>query len=208
MKQIDCVALFRLSVLGQLVSRECLQRGELQQVIRELAQREYAIPGSERTRLGEKTIEAWYYAWRKDGIDGLTPKVRVDLGQSKLAPALQEAVLAAKRENPKRSIRQIQRLLEAAGLQANLSLSRSASLLTRHMHGDWGDTCRDDAALNELAINDGSRIMSVYRLVDAGKLKATPKQKRADLPTVWVITDGTNEAGQREVTTLLLPQDY
>jgi transposase InsO family protein len=126
MKQIDCVALFRLSVLGQLVSRECLQRGELQQVIRELAQREYAIPGSERTRLGEKTIEAWYYAWRKDGIDGLTPKVRVDLGQSKLAPALQEAVLAAKRENPKRSIRQIQRLLEAAGLQANLSLSRSA----------------------------------------------------------------------------------
>ena len=84
----------------------------------------------------------------------------------------------------------------------------AASLLARHMHGDWGDTCPDDAALNEFAIADGSRIMSVYRLVDAGKLKATPKQKRADLPTVWVITDGTNEAGQREVTTLLLPQDY
>ena len=63
MKQIDCVALFRLSVLGQLVSRERLERGELQQVIRELAQREYAIPGSQRSRLGEKTIEAWYYAW-------------------------------------------------------------------------------------------------------------------------------------------------
>ena len=71
-----------------------------------------------------------------------------------------------------------------------------------------GDTCRDDSALNEIAITDGSRIMSVYRLVDAEKLKATPKQKRADLPTVWVITDGTNDAGQREVTTLLLPEDY
>jgi len=48
-------------VLGQLVSRERLERGELQQVIRELAQREYAIPGSQRSRLlGEKTIEAWY----------------------------------------------------------------------------------------------------------------------------------------------------
>ena len=92
-------------------------------------------------------------------------------------------------------------LLQATGRSA-------ASLLTRHMHGDFGDTCRDDSVLNELAISDGSRIMSVYRLVDAGKLKATPKQKRADLPTVWVITDGTNEAGQREVTTLLLPQDY
>ena len=40
MKEIDKKALFRLSVLGQLVSRERLQRGELQQLIRELAQRE------------------------------------------------------------------------------------------------------------------------------------------------------------------------
>ena len=92
-------------------------------------------------------------------------------------------------------------LLQATGRSA-------ASLLARHMHGDFGDTCRDDAALNELAISDGSRIMSIYRLVDAEKLKATPKQKRADLPTVWVITDGTNEDGKREYTTLLLPGDY
>lgn len=92
-------------------------------------------------------------------------------------------------------------LLQATGRSA-------ASLLARHMHGDFGDTCRDDAELNELAITDGSRIMSVYRLVDAEKLKATPKQKRADLPTVWVITDGTNDAGKREYTTLLLPEDY
>ena len=81
-------------------------------------------------------------------------------------------------------------------------------LIARHIHGDFGDTCRDDAALNEVAITDGSRIMSVYRLVDAEKLKATPKQKRADLPTVWVITDGTNEDGKRDYTTLLLPEDY
>ena len=84
----------------------------------------------------------------------------------------------------------------------------AASLCARHMHGDWGDTCEDDAALNELAITDGSRIMSVYRLVNAEKLKATPKQKRADLPTVWVITDCTNDDGKREYTTVLLPEDY
>ena len=83
----------------------------------------------------------------------------------------------------------------------------AASLLARHMHGDWGDTCKDDATLNELAITDGSRIISVYRLVDAEKLKATSKQRRTDLPTVWVITDGTSEAGKRECTTLLLPED-
>ena len=126
MKEIDPVALFRLSVLGPIVSREQLMRGELQQLIRELCLREYAIPGSQRRRLGEKTIQAWYYAWRRDGIAGLTPKVRADLGQSKISPAIQEAVLAAKRENPRRSINQISRLLVAAGVVADQSLSRSS----------------------------------------------------------------------------------
>ena len=134
MKEIDPKALFRLSVLGPLVSRERLERGELQQLIRELAQCEYAIPGSRRHLLGEKTIEAWYYAWRRDGIAGLTPKVRVDRGESRLPAELQAAILAAKRENPRRSIRQIRRLLEAAGTVAQGRLSRSAihRLLQRH----------------------------------------------------------------------------
>ena len=126
MKEIDPKALFRLSVLGPLVSRERLARGELQQLIRELAQREYAIPGSRRHLLSEKTIQAWFYAWRRQGIAGLVPKVRVDRGQSRLAPAIQAAILAAKRENPRRSIRQIRRLLELAGTVAQGSLSRSA----------------------------------------------------------------------------------
>ena len=127
MKEINPLALFRLSVLGPIVSREQLNRGELQQTIRELALREYAIPGSQRRFVGEKTIQAWYYAWRKEGIAGLTPKIRVDRGQSRISPAIQEAVLAAKRENPRRSINQIQRLLTAAGLVADQRLSRSAT---------------------------------------------------------------------------------
>ncbi|MCR4298609.1 MAG: helix-turn-helix domain-containing protein, partial [Gallionella sp.] len=126
MNDIDPKALFRLSVLGPLVSRERLERGELQQIIRELAQREYAIPGSRRHYLGEKTIQAWFYTWRKQGIAGLVPKVRLDRGQSKLSPPIQAAILAAKRDNPRRSIRQILRLLEAAGTVARDTLSRSA----------------------------------------------------------------------------------
>ena len=126
MNEIDPKALFRLSVLGPLISRERLERGELQQIIRDLAGREYAIPGSRRRHLGEKTIQAWYYTWRRQGIAGLTPKPREDRGQSKLAPAIQEAILAAKRENPRRSIRQIRRLLETAGTVAGDSLSRSS----------------------------------------------------------------------------------
>lgn len=135
MKEIDPKALFRLSVLGPLVSRERLERGELQQIIRDLARREYAIPGSQRRHLGEKTIEAWYYTWRKSGIEGLVPKSRIDRGQSKLSSPIQEAILASKRENPRRSIRQIRQLLESAGLAARDSLSRSAIHRLLQQHG-------------------------------------------------------------------------
>ncbi len=93
------------------------------------------------------------------------------------------------------------KLLQETGFSA-------VALLARHLQDDWGDLCKDDVALNAMALTDGSRIMSVYRLVDAEKLKAIPRSKRADLPTVWVITDATNEDGKREYTTLLLPGDY
>ncbi len=135
MKEVDPKALFRLSVLGPLISRERLARGELQQLIRQLSQREYAIPGTRRRHLGEKTIQAWYYAWRRQGLDALVPKPRADRGASKLTPALQEAVLAAKRANPRRSVRQIVRLLEAAGTVATGTLSRSAVHRLLQQHG-------------------------------------------------------------------------
>jgi putative transposase len=135
MNEIDPKALFRLSVLGPLISRERLERGELQQLIRELAQREYAIPGTRRRHLGEKTIQAWYYAWRRQGLAGLTPQPRQDRGQSKLAPAIQEAILAAKRDNPRRSIRQIRQLLEIAGIAPHGTLSRSSIHRLLQQHG-------------------------------------------------------------------------
>jgi len=63
------------------------------------------------------------------------------------------------------------------------------SLLRRHMSGDWGDVCEDDQGLNEKALADGGRLMSVYQ-VQPGF-------------TVWVITEA-----DRSTTTLLLPEDY
>ena len=135
MKAVDPVALFRLSVLGPLVSRERLERGELQRIIRELALREYAIPGSRRCRIGEKTIEAWYYAFRREGIDGLVPKPRNDRGVSKLPAAIQAVILTAKRDHPRRSIRQLQHLLESAGTVARGTLSRSAIHRLLRQHG-------------------------------------------------------------------------
>jgi putative transposase len=135
MKEIHPVALFRYSVLGPLVSRAELQRGELKATLRELAARHYDIPGSRNSLVSEKTIEAWYYAWRRGGIDALTPKVRSDRGQSKLDPAVQAAILAAKRQNPRRSIRTIRRLLERQGMVPKDTLSRSAIHRLLQAHG-------------------------------------------------------------------------
>jgi hypothetical protein len=65
MNEIHAVALFRYSVLGALVSRGHLERGELKATIRDLAARDYDIPGSRNSRISEKTIEAWYSAQSK-----------------------------------------------------------------------------------------------------------------------------------------------
>lgn len=92
-------------------------------------------------------------------------------------------------------------LLEKTGFSA-------AFLINRHLHGSWGDICKEDAELNEMALKDGSRIMSVYRLVSPEKLKATPRSKRSELPTAWVITDATDDDGIRRCTTILRPEDY
>jgi transposase InsO family protein len=135
MNEIHPTALFRYSVLGSLISRAEVQRGELKATLQELATRRYDIPGSRNSHLSEKTIEAWYYAWRRGGIEALTPKVRSDRGQSKITPEVQEAILAAKRKKPRRSIRTIRRLLERQGMVAKGELSRSAIHRLLQAHG-------------------------------------------------------------------------
>nr|WP_314352349.1 type I restriction endonuclease subunit M [Comamonas thiooxydans] len=87
-------------------------------------------------------------------------------------------------------------LLEQTGFSA-------LALISRHVHGDWGDCCDEDKATNELSVRQHMRVMSVYRLVDAERLLQTPLDKRSSLSTVWIITEA-----DRSVTTLLLPEDY
>ena len=60
---------------------------------------------------------------------------RSNSGQSKFAPSIQDAVLVGKRDNPRRRVRQIVRLLETAGTVPSQSLPRSAThrlLLLQH----------------------------------------------------------------------------
>ena len=84
----------------------------------------------------------------------------------------------------------------------------AASLCARHMHGDWGDTCEDDAALNELALINGSKVFAWYRLVENIWLASIPYSQRKNLPTIWIETSSVNEVGIREVTTIFCSDDW
>jgi transposase InsO family protein len=129
------MALFRLSVLGPLASCGELAHGELKPLIQELAEREHDIPGTGRQRIAEKTIEGWYYTYRREGLEGLVPKTRSDFGKSKLSQAVQDAILAAKRENPCRSLDQLVFFIETTGLVAKGTVPRSSVHRLLQSHG-------------------------------------------------------------------------
>jgi hypothetical protein len=61
--------------------------------------------------------------------------------------------------------------------------------LTRHVRGDWGDVCEEDAEANEQSLKDGSRILSSYRTKLGEKL--------------WIITEA-----DRSSSCLLRPNEY
>lgn len=70
-----------------------------------------------------------------------------------------------------------------------LSRKRLLQLLQRHIHGDWGDTCKKDCAANEQAIGSGDRILSWYQV--SGKIR------------ILIITEA-----DRSATTIMLSDEY
>jgi transposase InsO family protein len=126
MESVHPKALFRLTVIGSLISRDSLAYGELKAVTQELAQLSYDIPHSKHTHLSEKTIESWYYLWKKGGVDALTPKKRLDRGRSKIPQSLQESIVQAKKENPQRSLNTLLELMKMQDLQGAETLTRSS----------------------------------------------------------------------------------
>jgi hypothetical protein len=64
-----------------------------------------------------------------------------------------------------------------------------SDLLSRHVTGDWGDLSTHDRIMNEEAVRDGLRIMSVYPFPNGVRL--------------YIITEA-----DRSMTTVLLPSEY
>ena len=61
--------------------------------------------------------------------------------------------------------------------------------IQRHQAGDWGDVPEEDRQENELALQQGFRLLSAYSSAQGVKF--------------WIITES-----DRSSTTVLLPEDY
>ena len=70
-----------------------------------------------------------------------------------------------------------------------LKQSDVQTALARHLSGDWGDVDEHDGKENELSLEKGFRLFSVYHAADGTKF--------------WIITEA-----DRSATTVLLPEDY
>jgi transposase InsO family protein len=120
------VALWRLGVLGPLMSAR-LEHGDRRRYFAEAAARTHERPDGTRIELSERTIEAWYYAYRRGGFEALFPGERKDRGRSRAILAeVAEHILRVKRERPRRSIRRIIRMLERARIVRAGELHRSS----------------------------------------------------------------------------------
>jgi hypothetical protein len=64
-----------------------------------------------------------------------------------------------------------------------------ATYLARHLAGDWGEVCEEDAKENDFSVEHGFRILSAYTLSTGVK--------------IWVLTEAN-----RSATTLLRPEEY
>ena len=69
--------------------------------------------------------------------------------------------------------------------------------LARHLIGDWGCVCPEDAETNNEALSCGDRILSAYPIDPAKPSEGFGGN------TLWIITEA-----DRSVTTFLLPDEY
>ena len=118
-------ALWRYGVLGPLVSAR-LGHGDVRAYVREAASRVHVDPDGRAVRLSVRTIEAWFYAWKRGGLKALRRDQRIDRGRTHIREDLQEKLVALKREKPRRSIRRLIRALERKGDVKRDELTKSS----------------------------------------------------------------------------------
>src|SRR4051812_8675200 len=121
------IALFRYGVIAELVGRPPAPR-EKEKLLCTIAEKQWTVPGSERTRIGRSTARDWIELYRTHGFDGLKPGPRADAGRSRAIPEeVQELLLQLRGERPDASLDSLIRAVQLCERFApTLRLSRSS----------------------------------------------------------------------------------
>jgi putative transposase len=108
----ETVALFRYRVVAEATNPRlsALDRGRL---VRALASQLHELPDGTRRQFGRGTLDRWVRAYREQGLDGLRPQPRGDLGTTRRHPELLEEAARLRAELPTRSAAQIAHILHA-----------------------------------------------------------------------------------------------
>ena len=124
MDKRDELAQFRFMVIAPLVCRTLT--AEARNALRkEILAQAYDAPGGKVIRVAERTLRGWLERYRKAGLDGLKCTTRSTLGSSKAIPAdMLKKAQELRLEEPKRSVRQILKLLNVYGFETE-GVSRS-----------------------------------------------------------------------------------
>jgi transposase InsO family protein len=127
-------ALFRYGLIAPFLAPD-LQPGEAAELRREFLAREHLEPGEHKPRrFSARTLQRWLKAYRGQGLEGLKPTSRKDLGSLKaLAPEVLEKAVALREEAPGRSTRQIIEILELDPETSVRPDEIKLSTLSRHL---------------------------------------------------------------------------
>lgn len=118
-------ALFRFRIIAPLIN-ETIPHGQLHERLKEAASQWYEHPRHGWQSYSHRTIEEWYYNYKNKGLSGLERSRRSDHGTSRrISEEVSQKILAMKKENSKRSVPQILRELEQAGMITRGEISES-----------------------------------------------------------------------------------
>jgi transposase InsO family protein len=121
------IALFRYGVISELISRPLAPR-EKEALLSAIAAKEWALPGSRRSRIGRTTVRDWMELYRNHGFEGLKPGRRADAGRPRAIPQeAQDLLLALRAERPGASLDSLIRAVQLSGrIEPAVRLSRSS----------------------------------------------------------------------------------
>jgi putative transposase len=108
----EAIALFRYAVISAAANPR-LTPTERGQLVRELAAQAHEHPDGSQWTYSRVTLDRWVRAYREQGLDGLRPPPRADLGTVRRHPELLEEACQLRLELPARSAAQIASMLKA-----------------------------------------------------------------------------------------------